>query len=48
MNGVVQGGWNFVIAAYSVTALGFLIYGALLIKRYRDERAHAAMQGEDL
>jgi hypothetical protein len=35
--GVVTGGWSFVVAAYSVTAAVFLIYGATLIARLRDE-----------
>lgn len=35
--GVITGGWNFVVAAYSVTAAVFLIYGATLIARLREE-----------
>ncbi|MEA2342942.1 MAG: hypothetical protein QOF63_1111, partial [Thermoanaerobaculia bacterium] len=27
MNGVISGGWNFVVAAYTVTALVLTIYG---------------------
>jgi hypothetical protein len=36
--GVVTGGWSFVVAAYSVTAAVFLIYGATLLWRLRDEQ----------
>jgi hypothetical protein len=36
--GVISGGWNFVVAAYSVTAVVFLIYGASLIARLRHEQ----------
>jgi hypothetical protein len=35
--GVISGGWSFVVAAYSVTAAVFLIYGATLIARLREE-----------
>ena len=35
--GVVTGGWSFVVAAYSITAAVFLIYGITLIARLRDE-----------
>jgi hypothetical protein len=46
MNGVVQGGWEFVIAAYTITGGAFLIYMVTLIKHYRDESARAAADGE--
>ena len=36
--GVVTGGWNFVVAAYTVTVVVFLIYGVSLIARLRDEQ----------
>ena len=36
--GVVTGGWNFVVAAYTLTAAVFLIYGISLIARLRDEQ----------
>ncbi len=36
--GVVTGGWNFVVAAYSVTAAVFVIYGISLIARLREEQ----------
>ena len=35
--GVITGGWNFVIAAYSITAAVFVIYGISLIARLREE-----------
>jgi hypothetical protein len=37
MNGVVTGGWNFVIAAYSITIAALAIYGITLITRLRNE-----------
>ena len=36
MTGIVQGGWEFVIAAYTITALGFVIYGVSLVARLRE------------
>jgi len=36
--GVVTGGWNFVIAAYSITAAVLVIYAISLIARLRDEQ----------
>jgi len=38
MSGVITGGWGFVIAAYSVTAAGFLIYGISLVMRLRETK----------
>jgi hypothetical protein len=38
MNGtMIPGGWNFVVAAYSVTAIVLTIYGATVIARLRAE-----------
>jgi hypothetical protein len=37
MNGVITGGWNFVIAAYSITVAVLAIYGLSLIMRLRNE-----------
>ncbi len=34
--GVIAGGWNFVIAAYLVTAVGLLGYGISLRRRLRN------------
>lgn len=42
MTGYVSGGWNFVVAAYSVTALVLTIYGVTVITRLRDELSRAA------
>lgn len=39
MNGVVSGGWPYVIAAYSVTTIAFLIYAASLWLRSMKEKA---------
>jgi hypothetical protein len=36
--GVVIGGWNFVIAAYSVTLAVLAVYGVSLVTRLREER----------
>jgi hypothetical protein len=44
MNGVISGGWNFVLAAYTVTALVLTIYGATIIARLRDELSRAAKE----
>ena len=40
--GIVSGGWNFVIAAYGVTAAVLVIYGVTLITRLREARSRAA------
>ena len=45
MSGMVTGGWNFVIAAYSITAAGLLIYGVTLVTRLREETARLAKGG---
>ena len=42
MTGTVTGGWNFVVAAYAVTAAVFVLYGVSLITRLRDARSRAA------
>jgi len=34
--GVIVGGWSYVIAAYSVTALGLMAHGWSLWKRWRE------------
>jgi len=36
--GIVTGGWSFVIAAYTLTFAGLLIYGISLAVRLRGER----------
>jgi hypothetical protein len=40
--GVVTGGWNFVIAAYSITIAVLTIYGVTLITRLREERLRSS------
>ena len=36
MNGVITGGWPFVVAAYSLTTLVLLVYAVSLFKRISD------------
>jgi hypothetical protein len=38
--GVIQGGWEFVIAAYVATAVILLGYAGSVLWRYRHERNH--------
>ena len=33
--GVITGGWNYVVAAYSITSLGLALYALSLIARSR-------------
>jgi len=40
--GAVSGGWNFVIAAYGITAAVLVLYGVTLITRLREARSRAA------
>lgn len=40
MSGVVVGGWEFVWAAYGITAAGFAIYITSLIVRLREAGNH--------
>jgi hypothetical protein len=42
--GVIQGGWGFVVGAYSVTAVVLLGYALSIYLRYRSERDRAARQ----
>jgi hypothetical protein len=44
--GVVVGGWGYVIAAYSLTALVFVVYGVTLITKLRDEQSRARSGGD--
>jgi len=44
MNGMVSGGWSFVVAAYSVTALVMTIYGVTVLTRLRDELSRAGKE----
>lgn len=38
--GIVVGGWEFVWAAYGLTAAAFAIYGWRLFARLREARKH--------
>ena len=40
--GMITGGWNFVVAAYSLTATVLAIYGISVILRLRAEIAKAS------
>ncbi len=40
MSGVVQGGWEFVIAAYTITGIGLVAYGVSLIARLKELKKH--------
>ena len=40
MSGVVQGGWEFVIAAYSITGVALVVYAVSLIVRLRELKKH--------
>jgi hypothetical protein len=37
--GIIIGGWNYVIAAYSITAVGLVAYAWSLVHRRRKSRA---------
>jgi heme exporter protein CcmD len=41
MNGIVVGGWEFVWAAYGLTAIALLSYGVMVITRAREQRRRA-------
>lgn len=45
--GIVVGGWGFVIAAYTLTAIAFLIYGVTVITKLRAEQSRAAEEGNE-
>jgi hypothetical protein len=46
MTGVVQGGWEFVIAAYAVTATALAAYGASVFFRLRAEQQRGRRAAE--
>jgi uncharacterized membrane protein YidH (DUF202 family) len=46
MNGVVTGGWEYVILAWSATAIALIIYGVTLVTRLRDAKSRVARMGE--
>jgi hypothetical protein len=39
--GVIEGGWEFVRAAYGVSAAVLLVYGVTLVLRFRSARSRA-------
>jgi hypothetical protein len=41
MNGIVIGGWEFVWAAYALTAIALVAYGVMVVTRSREERRRA-------
>ena len=41
MNGIVTGGWEFVWAAYALTAIALIAYGVMAVTRSREERRRA-------
>jgi hypothetical protein len=41
MSGVIQGGWEYVVAAYVVSAGTLLAYGASIYLRWRAEAQRA-------
>jgi heme exporter protein CcmD len=45
--GVIEGGWEYVWAAYAITAVILLGYAASLTARYRAEQRRAARQEAD-
>jgi len=47
VSGVIQGGWEYVIAAYAVTAAVLAAYGASIFLRGRAERQRAPRAAED-
>jgi hypothetical protein len=44
VSGVISGGWEFVTAAYAVSAFVFVGYTVSVLLRYRAERRRAARQ----
>jgi hypothetical protein len=44
LSGVIQGGWEFVAAAYIVTAAVFSTYATSVFLRYRTEERRAATE----
>jgi heme exporter protein C len=48
LSGEIQGGWEFVIAAYAVSAVVLGAYMASVLLRYRRERARAAAEDAEV
>ena len=42
MTGAVVGGWEFVVAAYTVTFLALCVYSCSILRRYGRERRRAS------
>lgn len=40
--GIVSGGWNFVVAAYGITAAVLVLYGVTLITRLREAKSRSS------
>jgi Holliday junction resolvasome RuvABC DNA-binding subunit len=45
MSGVLEGGWEFVRAAYLLTAVVFVGYAVSVHRRYRAEKSRAGTSG---
>lgn len=45
--GVIVGGWNFVLAAYAVVCSGLVLYAVYLITRLRSTRQQIAREGTE-
>jgi hypothetical protein len=46
VSGVVEGGWEFVTAAYLMTAAVFASYATSVFLRYRTEKRRAVSEAE--
>jgi len=46
LSGVIEGGWEFVVAAYAVSAAVLGAYAASVLLRFRGERARADDESE--
>jgi hypothetical protein len=46
MNGIVVGGWEFVWAAYILTAVAFAAYGVTVITGLREQRRRHSAERE--
>lgn len=46
MTGMIVGGWEFVYAAYAITAVTLTLYAASVVVRYRREQRNATSEGE--
>ena len=44
MSGMIQGGWEFVVAAYAVTAAVLGAYAISVFLRFRSEKARASKE----